>query len=522
MMETLTLILDDCRIKVNKEKLASKSCYFASLFSHNFNDSHNKEHVINYDIPLATLENFVEWIHDDMDRVEIQCHSLKASMTKFVNKNFTELLSLLQLSVLFVVDELTNDAIDIIVINWLLPEKLIDIWLLAQELNVKVLQDICLATCLDRFEELPLPSLVELSKKNITLLLQYVNVRASIEYLQFVRNEWIQHHMRSDIPDIKCERQLKFIQGIVVYKMYECTKKDPYLYIWNHNVFSKCTELKHKQCSENSIMGMQVASRGFNIYTVGGEMGLGTGKFNDIIWRYSLISKKWYYQAKLPIPRRHMVVAFLKNKLTIVGGVGKHRLKLFSVDILDIHTGEWKKGAKVPESFTEIQPYCVKDGKLFLLLSTIYIYYLEGNYWQTILNYRYSSVRVDEFFAHDATLFLLTLRLGEPVLSRIDIVKFTMSTDCKKEKYLKQYAEHNTFALLALSRSKSTVHEDDLYQLRYADVSDIGIMLLNDGGDDKYQFVYLNSETRRDLRNFSIPKSGCFNIMDPDTLYNIM
>lgn len=55
MDEILTLILDDYQIKVNKGQLANKSRYFASLFSHNFNDSHNKEYVINYDISHTTL-----------------------------------------------------------------------------------------------------------------------------------------------------------------------------------------------------------------------------------------------------------------------------------------------------------------------------------------------------------------------------------------------------------------------------------------------------------------------------------
>lgn len=56
MEEYLTLVLNENRIVVNREKLASKSCYFASLFSHNFRDSHNKEHNINYDISLHTLQ----------------------------------------------------------------------------------------------------------------------------------------------------------------------------------------------------------------------------------------------------------------------------------------------------------------------------------------------------------------------------------------------------------------------------------------------------------------------------------
>lgn len=56
MEEYLTLVLKQKHVRVNKQKLASKSRYFASLFSHNFNDSHNQEHVINYNIAQYTLQ----------------------------------------------------------------------------------------------------------------------------------------------------------------------------------------------------------------------------------------------------------------------------------------------------------------------------------------------------------------------------------------------------------------------------------------------------------------------------------
>lgn len=103
----------------------------------------------------------------------------------------------------------------------------------------------------------------------------------------------------------------------------------------------------------------------FSIYLIGGELGLGTGRFNTTLWRYCLFSKKWYIETvyvklqslsvdvyiffrllsaqiivnRLPRPRRHMAVAFLKNKLYLFGGVGRHRLKLSSVDVYDIHAG---------------------------------------------------------------------------------------------------------------------------------------------------------------------------------------
>ena len=512
------MILDGHRIEVNKEKLANKSRYFSSLFSHNFNDSHNKEHVINYDVSLETLQSFVDWVQDDKECVDMYCHSIKDSMTKFVKDNFLELLNLLQLSVLFMVDELTNDAIDIVALRWLLPEKVIDVWLVAQELNEKPLQDICLSVCLDRFGELPLHSLVELSKDNITQLLQNANVRSSVDYLCFVRLQWIEHHMTSDIADIIEERRPKFMQGVVIYQMEEFINKDAYLYTWNGSVLSKCVQLRNTRNSEKWIIGMQVVGRGFSVYTVGGEIGLGTGQFNQIIWRYCLILKKWYYQATLPVPRRHMVTVFLKEKLVIVGGVGRHRLKLYTVDTLDIHTGKWTKGAEVPESFTEVPCHCVMDGKLFLIKTSAYIYYSEQDYWQTILirNLPLYNIpcnpaikSVDAVLTRHTTLFATGYYMGETILSRIDIVKDSV---CEQKECLNQCTEHNIITNVTI------IHEDESCQLKYGYVLDCGVMFVTVRPDDKYRYLHLYTEVKRDFKDSFISKSGYPSIIDPDTL----
>jgi len=42
----------------------------------------------------------------------------------------------------------------------------------------------------------------------------------------------------------------------------------------------------------------------------------------------------------LPTMRRHMIAAFIGSKLLLMGGVGRYRLKLSSIDIYDVHTGE--------------------------------------------------------------------------------------------------------------------------------------------------------------------------------------
>ncbi|XP_076640899.1 uncharacterized protein LOC143352364 isoform X2 [Halictus rubicundus] len=444
MVENLTLILDDNHFEADKEKLASKSRYFKSLLSGNFSDSHNKEHTINYDIALPTFKDFIEWVHDDKEEHRYaDCYNIKQSMTKFMKDNFEYLIDLLKLSVLFMVDELTNDIVDIIVLFWLKPEIVIRIWQVAQKLSLKLLQDICLSVCLDRFEELPLVSLAKLKKPLITSLLQNVNVRASSKFLQIVREEWRQNHMGAVIPDVKQKRQPKFIQGTVVYQKYEGIIEDAHLYIWNGTDFSRGVQIRDIQDSERGMVGMHVIGRGFNIYTVGGELGFGTGKFNHIIWRYCLLSKKWYYQATLRVPRRHMVAAFVKNKLIIVGGLGRHRLKLSSVDILDIHTGVWNSGADIPESFTMVPPHCVMDGKLFIMKSALYIYNPKEDCWKTIeFLPNYSCFNWDVCLTNNSTLFRIGVHLGKTVLSRVDVVK---EPTCEKIDCLKQYMEHKGY-----------------------------------------------------------------------------
>lgn len=60
---------------------------------------------------------------------------------------------------------------------------------------------------------------------------------------------------------------------------------------------------------------------------------------------------------------------------------------------------------QVPESFTNIPPHCVLNGKLYVLKSSVYIYYPTEDYWQTIL-IRDDDVieRIDTFLTCDTML----------------------------------------------------------------------------------------------------------------------
>ncbi|KAG7207022.1 hypothetical protein KM043_000911 [Ampulex compressa] len=344
--ETITLVLGDVQAEVDKQKLAYHSQYFTSLFSHGFKDSEEKEHILNYQIESHVVQDFANWINNDEYSKNHPFERIKLCMIKFLNDRFKDLMSLLRLGIILTADSLTDDVTYIIVQYWLHPDKVIDIWLLAEELGSYVLRDICVAVCLDRFSELPISLLVHLSKDNFTKLIGNVNIRCTKEYLCRALDEWALHNSLAtpEKIDVPMTRKPEFIRAMLVYLLDASGTKKPWLYSWDGVTLLQIVELKDvrkylSRSSTKALMGMRVTGRGYNIYMIGGEFGLGTGHFNKMIWRYCLISKQWYYQASLPIPRRHMVAAFVKNKLFLVGGVGQHRLKLSSVDILDIYTG---------------------------------------------------------------------------------------------------------------------------------------------------------------------------------------
>lgn len=86
--------------------------------------------------------------------------------------------------------------------HYMSPKYVIHIWLQAQEFSV-VLRDISLAVCLDRFDELPLNSICELSRENFLKLIGNVNLRTSEKYLLCVAKKWRIHNNVSKYITIK-------------------------------------------------------------------------------------------------------------------------------------------------------------------------------------------------------------------------------------------------------------------------------------------------------------------------------
>ncbi|KYN31567.1 hypothetical protein ALC56_14065 [Trachymyrmex septentrionalis] len=336
--DTVILILKKKRFEVDKQKLISKSQYFAALLSENYLEYRQKEHIIEYyNILSISFQDFVDWIHNDKINIFTNNWNIKKC---------NRLSILLQLSIIFAVNNLIEYLIYKIEekLYFMPPKFVIDIWLLSQELNLNILRDVSFAFCLDRFDDLPLNSIYELSKDNLLKLIGNINITSTTSYLFEVTNKWMNYHNDFTIPlEILKNKETKILHSII-----SCEDADfdneKFIHCWDGNDFFELTSFKYpkdifKYCTDkyNELDGMQFVGRKYNLYLCGGKFNF-TELYNKNVWRYSLISKKWFLETTMPIEKNeYMIAAFVKNKLILVGGFTSNK----SVDIYDIYTGDF-------------------------------------------------------------------------------------------------------------------------------------------------------------------------------------
>ncbi|KAL6259183.1 hypothetical protein P5V15_009103 [Pogonomyrmex californicus] len=329
-IETVTLILKEIRFRVSKQKLIRKSQFFATLLSKNFIDYHKTEHNILYDIPVTMMKMFLNWIEwDYFPSGEIK------------RKVFNDLYDLLEISVLFGTDELIERITYNFEQRYMTPEYLLDIWLHAEALGIKILRDLSLSASLDCFMELPLDSLIKLKKDDFFKLIGNINITCTKGYLDHVIKKWADFNKEEFPINIIKDKQKNTLQAIVTSENSNINSFS--IYCWDGKKFFKFTSFDYpksiiRTCNRTRpLKGERIVAKGYNLYLLGGQYTC-DGSYNKYIWRYSLISKRWFLQTVMPIKRKDMIAVFVKSKLIILAGIGQHGGRVDRVNIYDVHT----------------------------------------------------------------------------------------------------------------------------------------------------------------------------------------
>lgn len=110
-------------------------------------------------------------------------------MQKYLSDNFNDLKQLLELSIIYTVEELSQELSDIIIQHWLKPPLLLEIWRLSRELSLTALLDVSYYACLERFMELAVNDLNSISSSDFLQIVCSVNIESTLSHLTFIINE---------------------------------------------------------------------------------------------------------------------------------------------------------------------------------------------------------------------------------------------------------------------------------------------------------------------------------------------
>ena len=95
--------------------------------------------------------------------------------------------------------------------------------------------------------------------------------------------------------------------------------------------------------------GYKVTALDGGFIVLGGEFALGKSNWNRSVVKWCGVADEWSHLPPLLHPRRHHSLVRVGTDIYLLGGFGKHRIILDSVEVLDTVTGVSRECAGLPE-----------------------------------------------------------------------------------------------------------------------------------------------------------------------------
>ncbi|KAJ8298096.1 hypothetical protein KUTeg_024627 [Tegillarca granosa] len=141
------------------------------------------------------------------------------------------------------------------------------------------------------------------------------------------------------------------------------------------------TDLSEVHTSPGLDIGYKISVKGKDIIFTGGETKFGKNTWIIDVWKYDTFSHQWEVITKLQNVRRHHGMCIMGDCIYLIGGFGKYRMKLDSVEMFNCKTGKWSTLASLPEpAFSLAATVC--NGKIYAIKSRVYCYDPQEDRWK--------------------------------------------------------------------------------------------------------------------------------------------
>ncbi|XP_064486505.1 kelch-like protein 17 isoform X2 [Ornithodoros turicata] len=119
---------------------------------------------------------------------------------------------------------------------------------------------------------------------------------------------------------------------------------------------------------------------GKNSYFLCGEYGIGSGRWNRDVFVWSPRRRSWEKVGTIPNLRRHCKTAVVGTRLYLLGGFGRFRVVLESMDVFDTSTGQWQTGATIPCPVFS-SAVCGTSDSIYLFSGSVHRYDVLNDTW---------------------------------------------------------------------------------------------------------------------------------------------
>lgn len=126
--------------------------------------------------------------------------------------------------------------------------------------------------------------------------------------------------------------------------------------------------------------GYKVICKGQDLYMIGGEYLLGYGNWHQSVWKYDVIREIWNFETRISSPRRHHSVCYLDDYIYIIGGFGRHRVIMDSVEKYHVGSKCWSRCASLPHSLYSAA-CCAFKQQIFVFGPQVYFYHPSSDNW---------------------------------------------------------------------------------------------------------------------------------------------
>ncbi|CAG2053836.1 unnamed protein product [Timema podura] len=128
--------------------------------------------------------------------------------------------------------------------------------------------------------------------------------------------------------------------------------------------------------------GYKVTSKGQELFVTGGEYLLGHSNWNRSVWRYNVLREEWGFETSLPFHRRHHSVCVMGDDMYLIGGFGRHRIIMDTVEKYNTVTKIWSSCSSLPSPLYDVACIAHKE-YLFVFGQQVHWYQPDQDSWNT-------------------------------------------------------------------------------------------------------------------------------------------